>query len=225
MQMKKIKVKAVLFDLDGTLLDSVNSYLEIVSTVFERLGLPLPAREEVLNVMQYMKKPWESLVPHDRCDREQLIEECRKIDRDVFEEVFGRELKLIDGSLAVLKNLKARGFPVGIVTSSWGTIGVGFLKRHGLRDYIDVIISQKEVPVRKPAPDGILECLRQLGCQPTEAVYVGDSPVDILAGKAAGTFTVGVLTGTSNRDILADLEPDMVINDVGELSQVVELLD
>ena len=225
MATRKIKVKAVLFDLDGTLIDSVDAYLGIVNTVFGRLGLALPEREEVLKVMQYMKNPWESLVPHDRDDREQIIEECRKIDKEVLQQVFGRQLKLIDGSLGVLKNLKSRGFPVGIVTASWGTFGVGFLKRHGLSEYIDVIITHREVPVKKPAPDGILECLRQLGCQPAEAVYVGDSPVDVMAGKAAGTFTVGVLTGTSKREILADLGPDMVVNDVGELAEVIELLD
>jgi phosphoglycolate phosphatase-like HAD superfamily hydrolase len=200
MAREKIKVKAVLFDLDGTLIDSIDAYLGIVNTVFGRLGLALPEREEVLKVMQYIKNPWESLVPHDRDDREQIIEECRKIDKEVVQQVFGRQLKLIDGSLGVLKNLKSRGFPVGIVTD-------------------------REVPVKKPAPDGILECLRQLGCQPAEAVYVGDSPVDVMAGKAAGTFTVGVLTGTSKREILADLGPDMVVNDVGELAEVIELLD
>lgn len=219
---KKLSVKVVLFDLDGTLINSVDAYYNVVLTTFRQVGLPPVEKGRVLEVMRFMKDPWESLVPEERPDRQELLEKCKRIGREIFYQVFSEEVTLIDGSLRVVRELKNAGFIVGIVTSSFGT-SVDYLNRQGLKSYLDIIITSQDVPRKKPAPDAILECLSRLGSSPKEAVYVGDSPVDIQAAKAAGTWTVGVLTGTSDYDTLTKEEPDMIIDNVGELLKLVEL--
>jgi len=75
----------------------------------------------------------------------------------------------------------------------------------------------------KPAPDGILECLRRMEIHPSNALNIGDSPLDIRAGKVAGTLTVGVLTGIGNRAQLEVEEPTAILERVTELLSLLEL--
>lgn len=225
MPQEKLRVRVILFDLDGTLINSVDAYHNVVLTTFQQLGLPPVEKERVLEVMRFLKNPWESLVPEGRPDRQELIDKCKSMDKEIFYEVFSKEITLIDGSVQVVKELKNAGFVVGIVTSSWGTVGVDYLDRHGLKSCLDIIITSRDVPAKKPAPDSLVECLFRLGSSPKEAVYVGDSPVDIQAARAAGTWVVGVLTGTSDYDTLRKEGPDRIINNVGELPGIVELLE
>jgi phosphoglycolate phosphatase-like HAD superfamily hydrolase len=80
-------------------------------------------------------------------------------------------------------------------------------------------VGREDVSQRKPHPEPVLLCASRLGLEPAEAVYVGDSPIDIEAGRAAGMRTIGVLTGTSTRERLAPLDPDHI------LESAIELLD
>jgi phosphoglycolate phosphatase-like HAD superfamily hydrolase len=76
------------------------------------------------------------------------------------------------------------------------------------------------VKARKPAPDVLLECLRRLGSQSERSVYVGDSPIDIIAAKAAGVHSIGVLSGASDRASLEEVEPELILDHVGQLPAV-----
>ena len=218
----KLKVRAVIFDMDGTILNSVEPYYKVVVETFKRLGLPPAPREKVLEVMGQGRSPWESLVPEELEGREEVLEECRRLGEELIGELFPKELELIDGSREVLRGLKESGFLTGIATSSWGVISVQFLQRRGLLGYLDAIVTGREVAEGKPAPDLILECLKRMGASTQEAVYVGDSPVDIRAGKAAKVRTVGVLTGTSDYDTLLKEGPDLIIDHVRELVKVLK---
>jgi phosphoglycolate phosphatase-like HAD superfamily hydrolase len=75
----------------------------------------------------------------------------------------------------------------------------------------------------KPAPTGILECLRRMGIHPSHGLTIGDSPLDIRAGKAAGTLTVGVLSGIGNRAKLEVEEPTAILEGVTELLSLLKL--
>jgi phosphoglycolate phosphatase-like HAD superfamily hydrolase len=95
------------------------------------------------------------------------------------------------------------------------------LRRNGLKDCIDIVITRNEVQRLKPAPDAIIECIKMLDLSPEDCIYIGDSVVDILAGKSAGTKTVGVLTGVSSYENLKKENPDIIIRDISELMEYV----
>ena len=79
------------------------------------------------------------------------------------------------------------------------------------------------MPQFKPAPDPILECTRRLGISPSESIYVGDAPIDIIAGKRAGTTTVAVLTGAGSYKALEREIPDAIIQSVANLLEIVQV--
>jgi len=216
----KYACQAVIFDLDGTLLDSVRLYMKILKEIWRRAGIPEPPVATALRIMAEGKPLWENfncLVPSDFTDDlVALKEKCLEIDRIVWAEIFAREIDLVPGAIETLLLLEEKGFKLGIVTSSWGEENfVPFVKR-GVdpNQLFGQIVTRHHVAKHKPAPDPILYCLKQLDIDPSRAVYVGDAPVDIQAGQAAGTKTVAVLTGVGSKEFLLTYGPDAVIDDV-----------
>ena len=91
------------------------------------------------------------------------------------------------------------------------------LKKANIDDLIEVIITIDDAQRKKPAADPLIECAKRLGVDADNCVYVGDSRIDIKAGRAAGMKTVGVLTGLDDYDSLMEEGPDMVINSLVDL--------
>src|SRR5437667_13125 len=127
----------------------------------------------------------------------------------------------IPGSIELLHDLHARGLRLGIATSSGRALP--FLDRWGVRRLFSGIVGREDVETRKPHPEPVLKCLGHLGLDPHEVAYIGDSPIDIRAGKAAGSYTVGVLTGTSPRDVLHVEGPDHILESVAGLCKILHL--
>jgi phosphoglycolate phosphatase-like HAD superfamily hydrolase len=84
------------------------------------------------------------------------------------------------------------------------------------------VIGREDHTHRKPHPEAVLNCLNGLGVPAEDAIYVGDSPIDIEAGRRAGVRTVGVLTGTSDRAVLAAVEPDHILDSAADLLSLLE---
>jgi HAD superfamily hydrolase (TIGR01509 family) len=125
------------------------------------------------------------------------------------------ETEAIPGSVALLHDLHSRGLRLGIATSSGRALP--FLDRWGVRRLFSGIVGREDVEIRKPHPEPVLKCIGHLGLDPSGVVYVGDSPIDIRAGKAAGSYTVGVLTGTSPHAVLQLEVPDHILSSVADL--------
>jgi HAD superfamily hydrolase (TIGR01509 family) len=220
----EMKLKAVLFDVEGTLLDIVDIYLGIINETCRCMGFEGVNRETVRKLMREQKEPWDYVVPEGVEGREKLIEGCRKLEREeIFFEVYYREAKLFPEVLSLLERLTASGLKVGLVTSGWDFRFEDFDWGREMLRHISVLITRDDVPVLKPAPDPIVECLNRLGISASEAIYVGDSPVDIKAGKAAGTMTIGVLSGASDYDMLNQEQPDMILPGVSDLAAVITI--
>jgi len=212
-------IKTAIFDLDGTLIDSVEPYLQMVVEVFQEVGLSAPHREKIMEIVGQAKGIFHELIPENVEERDGLIDHCRKIAYDKWLNTFSLRIDVIEGAAETLERMRRRGIAIGIATSATNeTLEV--FKRSGLDKLAQVLITRKEVPRMKPAPDSILECLRRLGNTPQEGVYVGDAPIDIMAGKAAGTFTVGVLTGLGTESMLRKEGADWVIKDITYLLEL-----
>ena len=212
-------IRAIIFDMDGTLIDSIDAYHAIVKDVMERLGMELTFSREVLfETFSQGKKLSDIIFPPDLENRGKIVEQFRVLATNAFKETFSRgKVELIDGVIHLFNELQGRGFSLAIVTSSMTEVVVPFLKARNLHSYLKCILGRTEVPQLKPAPDPLLKCMEILNVDPYETIYVGDSAIDIQAGKAAGVWTVGVLTGTSVLNRLKAEAPDAILHSVGDL--------
>ena len=212
----RLRVKGILFDVDGTLAGSVELFYEVALEVLRLAGLPPRPREEVYALMRVgHPSPLEQLFPPDYPD---VAATVRRIQDDRMDEWLRRyheETEAIPGSVALLHDLHGRGFRLGIATSSGRALP--FLDTWGVRHLFGAIVGREDVERHKPHPEPLVACLAGLRLDPGAAVYVGDSPIDIQAGKAAGLPTVGVLTGTSTAAILQQEGADYVLPSVAEL--------
>jgi HAD superfamily hydrolase (TIGR01509 family) len=210
---------AVIFDLDGTLVDSLELYYRDLREILLRVGLPPVPKEEVLEVMRAGSSPWDVFIPKDMPNRKEFVDRCIAIDREIWPTLYHEEARLFPGSRPTIESLFRRGIKLGIVTSGWEEDNEisHLLSKEGVAPYINALIMKPDTKRTKPAPDPILLCLERISANPASAVYVGDAPDDIRAGKAAGTRTAAVLSGVGTPAMLELLNPDWIIKGVDEV--------
>jgi HAD superfamily hydrolase (TIGR01549 family) len=214
-----LRVKGVIFDVDGTLADSVGFFYEIALEVLRLAGAPPVSREDVFALMRLGDAaPLEKLFPADFPNPGAALK--RIVDERMHEWMrrYHDETEAIPGSVELLHDLRAAGLQLGIATSSGRALP--FLDRWGVRHLFDGIVGREDVESRKPHPEPILKCLGHLQLDPHEVAYVGDSIIDVRAGKAARVYTVGVLTGTSPHDVLHQESPDHILESVAGLFDI-----
>ena len=223
----KLKVAAVIFDLDGTLIDSIDIYFSIVEKALEKLNLPGVPRSRILAAAESEDFKWEMVLPKDVLNRkEKIIDEAWAVINDIAPQMFADNLELIMGADRVVENLSSNGLKIGLVTSTQRKyLGIKMqpLKNGGVDTLFEAIVTSDDVEKRKPAPDPLIVCAQLLDMKPGNCVYIGDTTTDIKAGKAAGMRTIGVLTGFDQYDALEKEKPDAIIEDVQNLLEVIEI--
>lgn len=208
-----MRFSVVLFDLDGTLIDSgpiiLASMQHAVRTVLDREI----AYEELAATVggQGLVAQMRELDP-DRVD--ELVEVYREHNDPLH-----NTLEAFEELLAVLPRLKAEGRKLGIVTAKrHRTVALALDRFPELAEQFDVVVAHEDTERHKPEADPVLAAVERLGAEPSQAAYVGDSPFDIQAAKAAGAFAVAVGWGGIHSDerLLAE-EPDAFVHSPEEL--------
>lgn len=226
MKTDKLNVDAVIFDLDGTIIDSMKVYYMIVDTTLDRVGLPGVSRDLMREAAKDGDFKWSMLLPENLDGRKRdVLRQIMAVSREVYTPLFERHLTLLPGAEAAVQELHSRGFKLGIVTSTPRSsldFKLGYL--NSTRPLFESIIASDDTPDIKPSPIPILECCRQLRVRPENSIYVGDFRTDIQAGKAAGTWTIGVLTGFDNHDALDREGPDRIVDSICDLVNVLEAI-
>lgn len=207
----------VLFDLDGTLIDSgpiiLASMQHATQTV---LGRDIAPDELAATIGGQGLVAQMSALDPDRAD--ELVEAYR-----VHNDPLHDTLEAFVGLADVLPRLRAGGRRLGIVTAKrHRTVGLALDRFPWLRKQFDVVVAHEDTERHKPDPDPVLAAVRRLGAEPSEAAYVGDSPFDIRAAKSAGAFAVAVGWGGIHSDerLLAEA-PDVFVHEPEELLDVV----
>lgn len=218
-----VELRSVIFDLDGTLIDSVATYYGMMELVFERLHWPGVSREEMRKAIKDGGFDWGLVLPSGTGrTNEDLIASARGVIREMYPRVFEDKVDLVPGVEPLLKKLHACNMKLGLVTSTLGQF-IEFklipVKKCGLRDLFQSVITLDDVKNRKPSADPLLECARRLGEYPETCAYVGDATVDIVAGKAAGMKTIAVLTGVDDYEALKGENPDVILDSVSQLEE------
>jgi len=222
---KKLKVEAVLFDLDGTLIDSAPIYYQIIDIVFERLGVPPVSRKTLQEAMDDGDFDWDFVLPAPMKSRkEELIAEARTIIDDIAPPMFRRQIKLIPGAAEICKKIAAQGMKIGLVTSTptdYISVKLTPLREAGVENLLQVIITADDVVNKKPHAEPLIKGSQRLEVAVEQCVYVGDTRVDIRAGIAAGMKTVGVLTGFDDFKALKRENPDAIIDSIAQLDETI----
>ncbi len=223
----KLEVETVMLDLDGTIIDSVGIYYEIVRVTLRELDLPKVSTAQIRQANQNGRFLWEKLFPADMFgEQSHLQDEAWAIARRISPEMFKQRVTLLPGAADSLRQVAACGLKLALVTSTPRQnmpAKLEPLKAAGVFDLLQEIITADDTERKKPFADPLLECCRRLAVDPGGAVYVGDTQVDIMAGRAAGCRTVGVLTGFDTREMLQEENPDVIISSLAELFEVVRL--
>jgi pyrophosphatase PpaX len=207
----KNNITTILFDLDGTLIDTNEL---IISTYLHTLEKYYPGkytREDVLPFLgPTLHEVFEGMDP-DRV--EEMILEYRTFNIANHDAM----VKEFTGVIETLQVLKEKGYKLGIVTTKKHDVALKGVNLMKLEAFFDVVIAYDHVKKVKPDPEPIYLALEKLQAIPEEALMVGDNYHDVLAGKNAGTKTAGVAWTIKGREYLAKYEPDYMLENMTDL--------
>jgi len=210
---------AVLFDLDGTLIDTIEFILASVRHTFADrprgpsdadwiAGIGTPLRAQL------------AVYAADADDLEQLVERYRQHQRAHHDAM----TRCYEGIREVVAAIREDGHRVGVVTSKLAAPAARALRHVGLDGLVEVVVGADDCARHKPDPEPVLAALSRLGVDTRAALFVGDSPHDVAAGNAAGVVTAAVLWGACSRDALLAARPAHVLESVSELRPLVQAL-
>jgi HAD superfamily hydrolase (TIGR01509 family) len=215
-----LPVRAVLFDIDGTLVDSIGAFLEVARRAALPHGLEVTERH-VRECLATGSNFWRGVVPAEREDCEAVRKTMAAAAARDWPGVLREHGRVFDGVSQTLDALRRLGFALGIVSGARAEV-LELLREAGVLERFDSVVLAADVSRRKPDPEGILKCLRELGAAPEAAVYIGDTPIDIQAARAAGVRAVAVLTGACSSALLSAHEPDRLVASHAGLARLLQ---
>ncbi|HEY4708059.1 MAG TPA: HAD-IA family hydrolase [Thermodesulfobacteriota bacterium] len=209
----------IIFDLDGTLIDSSKDIAWCANRTLVSMGYPERKAQEIVGNIGWGVKPLlEKLLPGE--DEAKIAEARLK-----FLEVYGSHLvvdtHLYPGVEETIGHFMASGKKMAVVTNKPFALADRILEIMKLRGFFKAVLGGDSLPNKKPHPEPIEKVIRDLGALPQRTVVVGDSPVDCEAGKGAGAFTIGASYGFRGRGELEAAGCDVIIDDFPSLKRAV----
>lgn len=211
---------AVLFDLDGTLIDSIGLLLACVKHSFDgRQKAPTEA-EWIAGIGTPLALQLAAYAD-SAADVEHLVGRYRAYQAEHHDGM----TSAFDGTVEVLEDLERSGHPMGIVTSKGNNMMTRGLEYTGIARFMKTTIGCDSCHIHKPDPFPVRMALGELGYGAHEAVFVGDSPHDILAGNAAGVVTIAALWGPFTREMLEEHRPTHYLDSIAGLPALVSRIE
>lgn len=215
-------IKAAIFDLDGTLADTIESIATASNEVLEKFGLP-PQPVEKYNY--YAGDGAKTLVEralYGAGDTKlQYLEEAYEAYKTFFASNCTYKVKVFEGLKETLDQMKANGIKLGVLTNKPHDRGVEVVEYLFGKGYFTTILGEQPAIPKKPSNVGALRIAKEFSVAPEECLYVGDTNVDMITGKSANMYTIGVLWGFRTREELEQNNADAIIQTPEELLQYV----
>ena len=205
------KITTILFDLDGTLIDTNEL---IITTYLHTLEKYYPSKYQREDVLPFLGPTLhEAFGSIDPDLVEEMVLEYRAFNIANHDELVTE----FAGVFETVQSLKDRGYKLGIVTTKRHDVTLKGLRLMDLERFFEVVVTYDHVSKTKPDPEPIFKALEQLDSSPEETMMVGDNYHDILAGKNAGTITAGCAWSIKGREYIAKYEPDYILENMTDL--------
>ncbi|WP_245579616.1 pyrophosphatase PpaX [Alteribacter aurantiacus] len=207
-------VNTVLFDLDGTLINTIDL---IVSSFLHTMEEYYPGEYVQKDVIHFIGPPLsETFEKLDPARVEEMTHTYRTFNHEKHDDL----VKEYEGVYETVETLHDQGYKLAIVTTKRSDTAIKGMKLMGLDRFFDVVVALDHVENYKPHPEPLEKALKQLGSRPEEAIMIGDSQHDILGGKNTGTKTAGVAWSIKGREYLETFEPDVMLDSMSDLLEV-----
>ncbi|MFZ5643555.1 MAG: HAD family hydrolase [Bacillota bacterium] len=208
---KSDRIDAVLFDLDGTLADSLTLIRHTYFKVFDEMGIPWGNDD----VMRWIGRPLKDIAIQFAGEElaEHFFERYQHhyhLDHDTYTSLF-------PGTLELLRELKGSRYKTGIVTSKGRPGAIKTVEFTGIAGYMDVMVTVHDVEKHKPLPDPVFKAMEMLRVHPDKTIFIGDSEYDLQSGIAAGVSVLGVSWGVSAPEELMRFNPERIIDNWDDL--------
>jgi len=216
------KIKAVLYDFDGTLMDTTQIILESWYHTYKTVGRDVPSDAYI---SAYFGEPLYNTVLKEFPDRD--AHEMVNIYRSYQQTIFKGKVEMCTGTEKLVRDIHDAGYKQGIVTSRLWSSTLAGVYNFPVADLMEVVISAEDTTTHKPDPTGIFVALEKLGLTREDAIYVGDSKFDIMCGHNAGMPTVLVdwTCCMPEEQRVGSAKPDFVIQTADQLFDVIAQLN
>lgn len=211
-------IKAVLFDLDGTLLNTLKDLNEASNNTLRYFNLPLVT---INQTKQFIGNGVKMLLKRSAFNADIDYE----LAYEVFKKYYRNHIKdytsVYDGIIDVLKYLKSKNIKIAVTSNKYQE-GVEILVNDLLNPYIDIALGSSETVKVKPHPDMVNIVLDKLNVSSDQCLFIGDSDVDIITGKTNNIKTIGVTWGYKDKKVLENEKPDYLIDNQLELIKIIK---
>ena len=212
------KTELIIFDLDGTLIDSSEDIAWAVNKTLKQMGFDEFSYQAIKERIGWgVKMLLEKVLP---ADKQNLLEEARSIFMGYYSDHLLVRSKLYPGVMDILNHFKNK--KLAVATNKPFNLTEKILDGLNISGYFKKVVGGDGVQNKKPSPEAIEIILRELRVSPEKSIFVGDSLIDIEAGKKAGVMTIGAAYGFRGRRELEDAGADVIIEDINELTSLCE---
>jgi len=211
-------IDTIIFDLDGTLLNTLEDLTDAVNYALDRYALPMCSISEVRN---YVGNGADKLIERAvarRLSKEQE-QECLATFMQYYSENMNNKTRPYEGVLDVIRELLRKEYRIAIVSNKFDT-AVKELNVSYFDGLFPVAIGASDTVSKKPAPDSVYMALSQLGSRQDTAIYVGDSDVDVMTAHNAGLQCIGVTWGFRDKELLLSVGAEYIIDKPNDLFSV-----
>ncbi|HEY8431465.1 MAG TPA: HAD family hydrolase [Sandaracinaceae bacterium] len=212
-------MRGVIFDLDGTLVDSLRDIADAMDQVLDELGLP---RRTLAEYERFVGEGARVLVRRSLGQKVELEDEALAAFRDRYRSRMLVHTRPYPGIEPLLEALASRGAPAAVLSNKPHDATVAIVDALLSRHPFVAVLGHREGSPRKPDPSGALELARAMSRAPSEVLFLGDTPIDVATARAAGMIAVGALWGMRSREELEAAGAARVIERPEELLELVE---
>lgn len=216
------KYDTIIFDLDGTLLNSLEDLMDSVNYALLQFGYsPISLEQTRQFVGNGVARLIELAIPGGLNNPD--FNSCVSTFRDYYSQNMLNKTRPYEGIMPVLDELSEEGYKMAIVSNKYDSAVKGLNKMY-FDKYIYIAIGESEGVLRKPAPDTVIKAIEELGSCPESTIYVGDSEVDVKTAKNAKIEMIGVTWGFRERNVLEKEGARYIIDKPGELPEILQKL-